>query len=68
MSDQPKKPRLPRKPRLTRQVLAGLNDALSRMEADDLTDQPGDDAKAFHAALEWLQRMYEYRAARNLPC
>lgn len=58
-------PPKPRKPRLTERVLDGLNDALSRMEADDLTDQPDDEAKSFHAAQEWLARMYEYRAARK---
>lgn len=50
-----------RKPRLTEKVLSGLNDALSRMEADDLTDQSDEESAELHAAQKWLTEMYQWR-------
>ena len=54
-----------RKPRLTEKVLSGLMDALSRQEADDLSDQSNEESAALHAALAWIEQMYTWRAEQE---
>lgn len=59
----------PRKPKLTRRVLAGLDDAWNRMDADDFSselDQTPEERKAHKAAGEWLTKMYEWRRQMGL--
>jgi hypothetical protein len=49
-----------RRPRMTRQVLEGLTQAHGRMEADDLTDLPDNEAAALEAAGKWLNEMWQF--------
>lgn len=53
------------KPRLTDRVLDGLTEAITRMEADDLTDLEPDRDAAFQAASRWLDEMYAYRGRKK---
>jgi hypothetical protein len=55
-----------KKPRLTELVMSGLTEALTRMEADDLTDLEPDRDKAFRAANNWLVDMHRYRSTRKV--
>jgi hypothetical protein len=58
---------MPRVPRLTEEVLNGLIEAYTRMEADDLTDLPDERVRAFDAAGRWLSRAAAAVAARPRP-
>lgn len=50
----------PKRPRVTRDILEALTQAYGRMEADDLTDLPDDEAKRFEKAGEWLTAMWQF--------
>jgi len=53
-----------KRPPLTDKVLDGLNNALCRMEADDLSDETDETLEAVRAASRWLTRTFRYRSER----
>jgi hypothetical protein len=49
-----------RRPQVTRQILESLTQAHGRMEADDLTDLPEDEADGLIAAGQWINQMWQF--------
>jgi hypothetical protein len=54
-----------KRPRLTRAAFEGLISAVSRMEADDLTDLPDLEQIELDAARQWLQKMSLFFCVQN---